>query len=226
MPRVSDEYIEKKRREIIEAAMRVCARKPVASVEMQDVIREAGFSHGVIYRYYSDLDEVLRDLVITINSEHRIDDKIDEILGNEAEDWEAKIRQICGMLAEQMKAVGVEIMKISLYCDTLAYSDPERALRIAEKLGDKMGDKGQSPLIPLVAKMSVFLDETIRNEGLTPMRTVSEMMQFMLVTFQGIQTGYVMANCLETDQISGQYDPIVMFGCLADSLIAMIKGIR
>ena len=78
MPKVSEEYYEKKRREIIDAAYRVCARKPITSVEMKDIIAETGFSHGVIYRYYKDLDEIFKDLVITINSENRIDDRLDD----------------------------------------------------------------------------------------------------------------------------------------------------
>ena len=80
MPKVSEEYYKNKRREIVDAAYRVCTRKPITSVEMKDIIEETGFSHGVIYRYYKDLDEVLKDLVITINSENKIDDRLDEIL--------------------------------------------------------------------------------------------------------------------------------------------------
>ena len=73
MPRVSEEYFENKRKEILDAAYRVCVRKPITSVVMKDIIDETGFSHGVIYKYYKDLDEVLTDLVIRINSENRID---------------------------------------------------------------------------------------------------------------------------------------------------------
>ena len=64
MPKVSDEYFEQKRKEIVDAAYRVCMKKPITSVEMKDIIAETGFSHGVIYRYYSELDEVLQDLMI------------------------------------------------------------------------------------------------------------------------------------------------------------------
>ena len=77
MPRVTDEYYEKKRREIIDAAYRVCVRKPITSVDMKDIIEEAGFSHGVIYRYYKELDEIIRDLVITINERNKIDARLD-----------------------------------------------------------------------------------------------------------------------------------------------------
>ena len=80
MPKVSEEYYKNKRKEIVDAAYRVCTRKPISSVEMKDIIEETGFSHGVVYRYYKDLDEVLKDLVITINENNKIDDKLDAIL--------------------------------------------------------------------------------------------------------------------------------------------------
>ena len=125
MPKVSEEYIEKKKKEIIEAAYRVCMRKPVASVDMKDIIEEAGFSHGVIYRYYKDLDEVLRDRVFSLNSEYRIDSKLDEILSSGTDSWEEKTAAVCSLLAEQMTSVGVDIMKISLYCDRFAGKNDE-----------------------------------------------------------------------------------------------------
>ena len=220
MPKVSEEYIEKKKKEIIEAAYRVCMRKPVASVDMKDIIEEAGFSHGVIYRYYKDLDEVLRDMVFSLNSEYRIDSKLDEILSGGTDSWEEKTAAVCSLLAEQMTSVGVDIMKISLYCDTLAMSDPKRAADIARKLGSD----GQSPLLYLVASMSAFLNRVKHEKGLRPSRPIDEILQFMIVTFQGIQTGYVMSHCFSSDQIKGTYEPSVMFSCLADSVVRMMKG--
>ena len=47
MPKVSEEYFKKKKNNILDAAFRVCLKKPVASIEMKDVIEENGFSHGV-----------------------------------------------------------------------------------------------------------------------------------------------------------------------------------
>lgn len=58
MPKVSEEYFEKKKRQIADAAYRVCLRKPVMMVTMQDVIEETGLSQGGIYRFYKNLDEM------------------------------------------------------------------------------------------------------------------------------------------------------------------------
>jgi AcrR family transcriptional regulator len=63
MPKMGAEYFEKKRNEILDAALAVCMKKPLYKVSMRDVISESGLSQGGIYRYYSNLDEVLIDLI-------------------------------------------------------------------------------------------------------------------------------------------------------------------
>ena len=221
MPRVSEEYFENKRKEILDAAYRVCVRKPITSVVMKNIIDETGFSHGVIYRYYKDLDEVLTDLVIRINSENRIDEDLNAILDREGtKNWETAVRRVCDLLADSMKRVGRDMMKLSLYCDHLAMSDPERVNRIAVNLGKD----GQSPLVYLVASMDKYLRDVIKKEKLHPVKSVDEILQFIMVSFQGIQSGYVLSACFDEEQVKGKYLPEEMFSCLAESVILMIKG--
>ena len=224
MPKVNDEYFENKRKEIIEAAYRVCSRKPITSVVMKDVIAEAGFSHGVIYKYYSDLDEVLRDLVITINSENRIDSRLDAILKSaemdKSKSWKDIIREICNMLSEQMTEIGTDLIKISLYSDMLAMSEPERVNRITKNL-DK---DAQSPLLYLITVLENYLKNIIKQEALKPVKTIDEILQFIIVTYHGIQTGYVLSENYDSKQLQGQYQPKQMFSCLAEGIISMLDS--
>ncbi|MCR4647621.1 MAG: TetR/AcrR family transcriptional regulator [Lachnospiraceae bacterium] len=223
MPRVSEEYFEKKRKEIVDAAYRVCVRKPITSVVMNDIIAEAGFSHGVIYKYYKDLDEVLRDLVISINSQNRIDERLDEILSKaDKKNWEDIIRNIGRMLADYLVEVGTDVLKISLYSDMLAMSEPERVSRIAGELGSE----NQSPLLYLVIKMAGYLESVIKKEGLKPAKSVEEIIQFIIVNYHGIQTGYVLTSCMDAEQINGKYDPAEMFSVMSESVILLMKGSR
>lgn len=67
MARVSERYYEIRKREIIEVVFRICDRKTVCSITMQDVIDEVGFSQGAIYRYYKSIDEILTDLLSQIH---------------------------------------------------------------------------------------------------------------------------------------------------------------
>jgi AcrR family transcriptional regulator len=188
---------------------------------MKDVIEETGFSHGVIYKYYKDLDEVMTDLVIRINSDNRIDGDLKKILEEYGtKDWEKAIRAVCELLAVNMRKVGRDVLKLSLYCDTLAMSDPKRVAKIAANLGSE----GQSPLIYLVVAMNDYLNRVIKKEKLHPMKTVDEIIEFMIVTFHGVQSGFVLTGCLEEEMVNGKYTPETMFSCLADSVILMLKG--
>lgn len=221
MPRVSEEYYEKKRREIIDAAYRVCARKPITSIEMKDIIAETGFSHGVIYRYYKDLDEVFKDLIITINSENRIDDRLEEILaGSDIRHWEKTVYEICGMLADYMKEVGTDMLKVSIYGDMLAMSDPERAMRISSRLGkDEL-----SPLLYATQAMSEYLERVVKENNLRPATSVDEIIQFFIVNYHGIQSGYVLSECFKVEHIEGKYKPEDMYRNLATSVVLMLGG--
>ena len=221
MPKVSEEYYKNKRREIVDAAYRVCTRKPISSVEMKDIIEETGFSHGVIYRYYKDLDEVLKDLVITINENNKIDDRLDAILERaEMDKWEQTIYDICAMQADYMKEVGTDLLKVSIYSDMLAMTDPERAMNIAQRLGKDE----QSPLLYATVVTEKFLKDVIKKNKLKPATSVDEIIQFMIVNYHGIQTGYVLSECFKAPHVEGKYKPEDMFRNLAMSVILMMGG--
>ena len=221
MPKVSEEYYEKKRREIIDAAYRVCARKPITSIDMKDIIAETGFSHGVIYRYYKDLDEVLKDLVITINSENRIDERLGEILANaDIKNWEQTIYDIFQMLADYMREVGTDMLKVSIYGDMLAMSDPERAMNIAKRLGKDE----QSPLLYATEAMTEFLNKVVKENRLEPTTQVDQIIQFFIVNYHGIQSGYVLTECFKAEHIEGKYKIDDMYRNLATSVVLMMGG--
>ena len=216
MPKVSEKYIDDKKTEIIEAAYRVCTRKPITSVVMNDVISETGFSHGAIYRYYSDLDEVLRDLVIKINSEHSLDSRLDAILNEAGTDgWKDTVRNVFRLLSDHMIECGTDVMKISIYGDMLAMSEPERVSKIAGNLEKN----AQSPLLHLVQKLEAYMKRTVTEKSLKGIKTVEELIQFIVTGYSGIQTGYVLSGSSEN-----RYRPEDMFSVLAESVILLMEG--
>lgn len=221
MPKVSEEYFENKRKEIINAAYKVCASKPITSVEMKDIIAQTGFSHGVIYRYYKDLDEIFKDLIITINSENRIDDRLNEIIAkSDIKHWEKTVYEICGMLADYMKEVGTEMLKVSIYGDMLAMTDPERAMRISSRLGkDEL-----SPLLYATETMTEFLTKVVKVNKLNPASSVDEIIQFFIINYHGIESGYVLSECFKAEHIEGKYKPDDMYRNLATAVVLMLGG--
>jgi AcrR family transcriptional regulator len=59
MPRVSQQYRDARRREILEAAARCFAENGFHSTSMQDFFTSSGFTAGLVYRYFSTKDDLI-----------------------------------------------------------------------------------------------------------------------------------------------------------------------
>jgi TetR/AcrR family transcriptional regulator, transcriptional repressor of aconitase len=66
MPRVTDSYLESRRRQILDAAVACFAREGFHRTTMQDIVAETGLSAGAIYRYFPAKE----DIVAAIAAEH------------------------------------------------------------------------------------------------------------------------------------------------------------
>lgn len=63
MPKVTERYLANKRKEIIDAAMRVCEAKPAYKITLRDVVRECGISVGGIYNYFASIDDIFVEII-------------------------------------------------------------------------------------------------------------------------------------------------------------------
>lgn len=59
MPRVSAAYLEGRRRQILDAALRCFAREGFHRTSMQDIVDEAASSPGAIYRYFRSKEDII-----------------------------------------------------------------------------------------------------------------------------------------------------------------------
>ncbi|MBF6212123.1 TetR/AcrR family transcriptional regulator [Nocardia puris] len=71
MPRVSEEHLERRRQQILDAALRCFRRKGFHETSMQDVFAESGLSAGAVYRYFKSKDELIGALAISAVGELR-----------------------------------------------------------------------------------------------------------------------------------------------------------
>lgn len=132
MPRVSAEYLERRREHILDAARRCFARKGFYEASMQDVFRESGLSAGAVYRYFASKDELVRALAARAFSQ--VAPVIDEAL---AQDPMPGIDEIIGTLtvaAEQLSGPDGPT-RIALSAWSAALHDPEVATVVRDVLG-------------------------------------------------------------------------------------------
>ena len=71
MAKVTQAHIDARTKDILDAAMRMFARKGVDDTKMQEIATEAGLSAGAIYRYFSSKEDLLRGVFAECTEEHR-----------------------------------------------------------------------------------------------------------------------------------------------------------
>jgi AcrR family transcriptional regulator len=63
VPKVSDEHLAARRRQILDAAGACFARDGFHRTSMQDIVRESGVSAGLVYRYFAGKDDMIAAIV-------------------------------------------------------------------------------------------------------------------------------------------------------------------
>jgi AcrR family transcriptional regulator len=68
MPKVTEEHVEARRRQILSAALRCFARDGFHRTTMQDIFRESDLSPGAVYSYFKGKDELIVAIVAEVMS--------------------------------------------------------------------------------------------------------------------------------------------------------------
>jgi AcrR family transcriptional regulator len=63
MPKVTEEHVEARRRQILSAALRCFAREGFHRTTMQDIFRAADLSPGAVYSYFKGKDELIGAII-------------------------------------------------------------------------------------------------------------------------------------------------------------------
>ncbi|MFC6935010.1 TetR/AcrR family transcriptional regulator [Actinomadura yumaensis] len=66
MPRVSEEHLERRRTQIMDAARACFIRKGIHETSMQDIFAESGLSAGAVYRYFKSKNEIIEAVATTV----------------------------------------------------------------------------------------------------------------------------------------------------------------
>lgn len=189
MPKVSEEYFQIKRKEIVDAAYRVCIRKSISAVELKDVIAETGMSHGAIYRYFKDLDEIIGTMIVQVNSEDPYIEDVDQIF----DDTDGRspiqiIRELCRFLYNQMNGCGIDAVKISFYANVFVINEPERAAKIF----DSIKDCNTSNSSYLIRKFAEYVEQQTMKCNLHPKCSLDDLVQYLTASYGGILMTYLL----------------------------------
>lgn len=218
MPKVTEKYMEEKRRMIVDCAYQVCLRKPVEMVTISDVIAETGMSQGAIYRYYNGLDEILADIATKMRSDYNIIDDFEKILSDKDATIEELTYQVCDCLAEAMESHLMDIQKINFDLGVLTINEPERAAKIMAEI------KGTGNLEYLSVNALPRLIKGAYTLGYHPMATPEDIGMFISASYTGIEKFCIMSACYGTGAPNMKAEPKKLFRTLAQSVILLLGG--
>ena len=218
MPKVTTEYMENKRRQIVDAAYQVCLRKPAEVVTISDVIAETGMSQGAIYRYYDGLDEIFADMLSDMRKEYSIIDRLDEIISDKDLSFEEITYKICDCLADVMEIHLMDIQKINFDFGVLAINEPERAGKIMS------GIKTPGNMDYLGFKVFPKMIETAKAEGFKPQGTAEELMSYISAVYTGIEKYCIMGACYGAGNPKMKIEPRKLFRIYAKTIILLVGG--
>lgn len=190
MPKVTQEYINNKKTLIVRAAYDLCLRKTVSTVTMQDIINETGLSQGGIYRFYKDIDEIFKDMLIDNRQRVTIKPQIDEIfVDSESKEIKEIMHKVFTLLGDFMTEELMGIVKINFELSVLSMNAPQRVEKI---LGDI---EGTGNFEYLIFRVSQYLNQCIMNGKAKPRVSFEEILTYLTTAYNGIEMCCIINHC-------------------------------
>lgn len=176
MPKVNQEYFENKRKIILEAAMKVFQRKPAYSVTMKDIVKESGLSQGGVYKYYSNIDEI----VIALINSNKTDINPRDVLNSYDDDPEKAIFELLNAFRKFFFITAKEFGKIMFELQAMFYNNEERMQTLKNNLNKNI------ILNYWFAELLNFIDKKIDEKYFNPILSPHDIYMQMIVAVSGI----------------------------------------
>lgn len=217
MPKVTQEYFNKKREEIIEAAISVFKEKPLYEINMMDIIKQAGLSKGGIYIYFSDINEIIIEIINRESSKYDYKSDIDNIINksNSKEDI------ICGLLTVLGNHIDndCEVLgKLQFELSILQANDKVRAEKMLSRLTEYENGKY------LIDSLLNVISEGLRKEEFKCDTSEEYICDYIRVCIEGLTKVVIFERCYGMN--SGRsVKPKEIINALSNNILLMLKGI-
>ena len=218
MPKVESKYLEEKRNAILDAAFQVCMKKPVYAVTMKDIILETGFSHGLIYKYFSNIDEVFTGLVNREAEKENFKNEVESIMKNNCIP-EEKIKALFDIIKSHLNVSISGFGKIQFELSSIYINDKERLKYYEEHLNTGYGTDY------LITVMFDYISEKERDGYFKVNQPLEQIFLFVIASLDGIVRDSVLVECYEDFakyHVSLKFDSDKMIDNLYLSLIYLL----
>jgi len=132
VPRVNEQYIERRRRAILEAAWHCFAKHGFHATSMDDVMEAAGVSPSVLYRWFSGKDELINATVAEVLQ--GLVDGLDELLQLDPPPSLAEtLERVLSRILAQATPGGPDLTALAVQTWTEALRDPQIHALVADR---------------------------------------------------------------------------------------------
>lgn len=131
MPKVSEEYKQEKRNRIVRKTWEIFEEKPLYEITMLDVVKKAGLSKGGIYLYFSDIDQLLVEMINMIVSSY---EELSFSVDMQTEDVGSALVDIFHQLGDYMEACPAIIGKVRLELSIYMTNYPQKMETMLPKI--------------------------------------------------------------------------------------------
>ncbi|MBR6401892.1 MAG: TetR/AcrR family transcriptional regulator [Eubacterium sp.] len=217
MPKVSEEYFDIKREEIINAAYKVALSKSISSITLKDVRDEVGMARGGIYRYYNNLDEILSALIVKVNKDTSFSDDIQNILGenSSSEKPDKVLKELCKFIEEYMTSLNPDVLMLSIQFDIFCIHEPKRILNIMKHINTE--DKNNGAF--LCSALTEYIKRETKKGNMKPVMPVDDLVEYFLTIYKGILLQYSITQKIQSEV---EYDTKSIFKGFYETLISLL----
>lgn len=190
MPKVNEEYFENKRKIILEAAMNVFLKKPAYSVTMKDIVKESKLSQGGVYKYFSNIDEI----VVSLLNSNEIDINPKSIIDKYYDEPEKAIFELLETFKKFFFVTAKEFGKIMFELQPIFFNDKERFEKLKKNINKDLN------LHFWLTELFVFIDRKIEEKYFNPITEPSNIYMQIIVTVGGIGTELILTRYYKFDR--------------------------
>ncbi len=217
MPKVTDEYIQNKKRQITDAAYGLCLQKTLSTVTMQDIIDATGFSQGGIYRFYKDIDEIFQDMLRNNRRDVNIMAQVDDIFANTTGvPIQAVLHRVFDLLGDFMTRELMGIVKINFELSVLSMNAPLRAEKILKDI------EGTGNFEYLLQHTTNYLKQHITDGSIHLKVRFEELLTHLISAYNGIEMSCIINHCYKKLPLMEWYTPKAQLKTLETTLYYLL----
>ncbi|MGH3170298.1 MAG: TetR/AcrR family transcriptional regulator [Trebonia sp.] len=171
MPKVSEEHLERRRQQILDAARECFTKQGFHNTSMQDIFKASGLSAGAVYRYFPSKHQLVKAI-----AEGTLETVLARISlpGDPSRDIAGIVAEVGGILATDKTLSRTRPIVVQAWAE--AARDPEMAViarelltRLTERIGELL-PPGSPPEVArlLVAALQGLLVQSQLFDDVTP----------------------------------------------------------